>query len=154
MNHYFEFWTSQDLNWTVQQLAVVNHLKVHLYSQSTQENLFSSYLVKFKSETTNRTIYTNKDQVTLNDFHCVSSLLWILDYIDSSRTLLSINTLMFLIVVSQREAVTHIHYYNLENHTYYMFYIDSFSFQKNTQKCHNHHKNVSEWMIKIQQLII
>lgn len=35
MNHYFEFWTSQDLNWTVQQLAVVNHLKVQLYSQST-----------------------------------------------------------------------------------------------------------------------
>ncbi|MCJ1478738.1 hypothetical protein MMC13_007422 [Lambiella insularis] len=153
-DRHFGFRTSQDSDWTVQQLAVADHSKVRPYSQPTRENLFPSYLVEIKSEATNGTIYAGEGQVALGGVHRVSSLLWILDHVDPSRTPSSTDALVFSAVVSQREAVAHVHYYNPGDHTYYMSYIDSFSFQKDAQGCRNHHKNVSEWMVEVQQPII
>ena len=36
----------------------------------------------------------------------------------------------------------------------YMSYIDDFSFRKDPQGCRNHNKNLSEWLVKVQQPII
>ena len=153
-DRHFGFPTSQDSDWTVQELAIADHPKVRPYSQPTRENLFPSYLVELKSEATNGTIYAGEGQVALGGVHRVSSLLWMLDQVDQSRTRSSADALVFSAVVSQREAVAHVHYYNPKDKTYYMSYIDTFPFLKDAQGCRNHHKNVAEWLVEIQQPII
>ena len=153
-DRHFGFLTSQDSDWTVQELATADHPRVRPYSQPTRENLFPSFLVELKSEATNGTIYAGEGQVAVSGVHRVRSLLWMLDQVDPSRTPSSADALAFSAVVTQREAVAHVHYYNPEDKTFYMSYIDSFAFLKDSQGCRNHHKNVAEWLVEIQQPII
>lgn len=153
-DRHFGFRTSQDSEWPVQELAVADHPNVRPYSQPTRENLFPSFLIELKSEATNGTIYAGEGQVAVSGAHRVSSLLWMLDQIDPSRTRSSADALVFSAVASQREAVAHVHYYNPEDKTFYMSYIDTFSFLKDPQGCRNHHKNIAEWLVEIQQPII
>jgi hypothetical protein len=80
--------------------------------------------------------------------------MWILDQTDPNRTRSSCDAIIFSVAVDQREAVAHVHYYNPEDKTFYMSYIDSFYFAKDIQGCHNHVKNVVDWLLEIQQPIV
>lgn len=76
-----------------------------------------------------------------------------LDQIDPLRTRSSADALVFSTVTSQREAVAHVLYHNPKDKTFSMSYMDTFSFLKDPQGCHNHHKNIAEWLVEIQQPI-
>jgi hypothetical protein len=153
-DRHFGFRTSLHSDWTYEELAAADHSKVRPYSQPTRENLFPSFLIEIKSEVTNDTLYEAEGQLAAAGAHRVSSLMWILDQIDPSRTRSSSDALAFSAAVSQREVVAHVHYYNPEDEKFYMSYIDSFYFAKDAQGCCNHMKNVVEWMLEIQQPIV
>ena len=99
-------------------------------------------------------MYGAEGQLAAAGAHRVSSLMWILDQIDPSRTRSSTDALAFSAAVSQRQVVAHVHYYNTEDEKFYMSYIDSFYFAKDAQGCRNHMKNVVEWLLEIQQPIV
>lgn len=151
---HFGFPLSQDSDWSDQELSVADHPKARPYTQPTRENLFPSFLVEIISEATNGTLYAAEGQAAVSGAHRVSSLIWLLDQVDPSRTRSSADALAFSAVVSQREAVAHVHYYNPEDKMFYMSYIDAFPFLKDPQGCRDHHKNVAEWLLQIQQPIV
>jgi len=153
-DRHFGFRTSLHSDWTYEELAAADHSKVRPYSQPTRENLFPSFLIEVKSEVTNGTLYGAEGQLAAAGAHRVSSLIWILDQIDPSRTRSSSDALAFSAAVSQRQVVAHVHYYNPEDEKFYMSYIDSFYFVKDAQGCRNHMKNVVEWLLEIQQPIV
>ncbi len=152
-DRHFGFQPTLKSNWTREELTAADHAKVRPYSQPTRENLFPSFLVEVKSEATGGTLYAAEGQLATAGFHRVSSLMWILDQIEPNRTWSSCDALVFSVAVSQREAIAHVHYYNPENDTFYMSYIDSFYFAKDVdlQGCRDHIKNVVEWLLEIQQ---
>ncbi|KAL7899360.1 hypothetical protein HDV63DRAFT_373033 [Trichoderma sp. SZMC 28014] len=143
-------------NWTRNELAAAEHPKVRPYSQPTEENLFPSFLFEVKSEATGGTLYGAEGQLATAGFHRVSSLMWILDQIDPARSRSSCDAIVFSVAVCQREAVAHVHYYNTEDETFYMSYLDSFYFAKDQdlQGCHDYVKNVVDWLLEIQQPIV
>ena len=153
-DRHYGFRTSETSNWTVQELSVADHPQVRPYSQPTRENLFPSRLIELKSEATGGTLYAGEGQTALDGAHRVRSQLWLLDQIDPTATRSCTDAIVFSSVVSQRETVTHVHYYNPEDGNIYMSYIDDFSFRKDPQGCRNHNKNLSEWLVKVQQPII
>lgn len=153
-DRHFGFPSSLDSGWTREELATADHSKVRPYSQPTRENLFPSFLIEVKSEATHGTLYTAEGQIAGSGAHRVSSLIWMLDLVDPSRSRSSADALVFSAAVSQREAVAHVHYYNPNDDKYYMSYIDTFPFAKDAQGCHDHIKNVVEWLLEIQQPII
>lgn len=140
--------------WTRVELAAADHPKVRPYSQPTRENLFPSFLFEVKSEATGGTLYGAEGQLATAGFHRVSSLMWILDQTNPNRTRSSCDAIIFSVAVDQREAVVHVHYYNPEDEMFYMSYIESFYFAKDIQACHDHVKNVVDWLLEIQQPIV
>ena len=153
-DRHYGFRTSETSNWTVQELSVADLPQVRPYSQPTRENLFPSRLIELKSEASGGTLYAGEGQTALDGAHRVRSQLWLLDQIDPTATRSCIDAIVFSPVVSQRETVTHVHYYNPEDGNIYMSYVDDFSFRKDPQGCRNHNKNLSEWLVKVQQPII
>lgn len=153
-DRHYGFPASLSSDWSDEELTVVDHPKARPYTQPTRENLFPSFLVEAKSEVTGGTIYAGEGQAAVSGAHRVSSLLWLLDQVDPSRSPSSADALAFSAVVSQREAVAHVHYYNPEEKRFYMSYIDTFPFLKDYQQCRNHHKNVADWLLNIQQPIV
>ena len=153
-DRHYGFLTSETSNWTVQELSVADHPQARPYSQPTRENLFPSRLIELKSESTGGTLYAGEGQTALDGAHRVRSQLWLLDQIDPTTPRSCTDAIVFSSVVSQRETVTHVHYYNPEDGMIYMSYIDDFSFRKDPQGCRNHNKNLSEWLVKVQQPII
>ncbi len=137
-----------------QEIAVANHPMALPYTQPTRENLFPSFLVEVKSEVTGGTLYAAENQAAVSGAHRVSSLIWLLDQVDPSRTRSSADALAFSAAVSQRQVVAHVHYYNPEDKKFYMSYIDTFMFQKDLQGCRDHHKNIAEWLLTIQRPIV
>ena len=150
-DRHYGFLTSETSNWTVQELSVADHPRVRPYSQPTRENLFPSRLIELKSEATGGTLYAGEGQTALDGAHRVRSQLWMLDQIDPTAPRSCTDAIVFSSVVSQREIVTHVHYYNPEDGNIYMSYIDDFPFRKDPQGCRNHNENLSEWLVKVQQ---
>ncbi|KAI9674983.1 MAG: hypothetical protein M1817_001389 [Caeruleum heppii] len=137
--------------WTRAELATADHPRVRPYSQPTRENLFPSILFEIKSEATGGTLYGAEAQLATAGAHRVISLLWILDQTDPNRTRSSTDGIVISYAVDQRETVEHVHFYNPEDDTFYMSYIDSFYFAKDLQHCRDHAKNAVEWMVEVQQ---
>ena len=133
----------------MQELSVADHPRVRLYSQPTQENLFPSPLIEFKPEATKGIVHAGKGQLALAGAHRVRSLLWMYDQIDPTGPRSCTDAIIFSSVVSQRETVTHVHYYNSTDGHIYMSCIDEFSFRKDPEGCRNHIKNISEWLVDI-----
>ena len=150
-DYHFGFPPSRDSEWTIQELSAADHRKIRIYSQPTRENMFPSFLIEVKSEATGGTWYAGESQVAGSGAHRVRSLIELLDLVDPKRTRKSTDSLAFSAVVTQRGAIAHVHYYNPEKKMYYMSYIDEFRFLKDTQGCHDHHKNIAEWLLNIQQ---
>ena len=150
----YGFRTSETSTWTVQELSVVDHPQVRPYSQPTRENIMPSRLIELKAVATNGTGYAGEGQTALDGAHRVRSQLWMLDQIDPTKTRSCTDAIVISSVVSQRETATHVHYYNPEDENIYMSYIDDFSFRKDLQGCRNHNKNLSEWLVRVQQPII
>ena len=153
-DRHYDFRTSETSNWTVQELSVADHPQVRPYSQPTRENLFPSRLIELKSEASGGTLYAGEGQTALDGAHRVRSQLWLLDQIDPTATRSCTDAIVFSSVVSQRETVTHVHYYNPEDGNIYVSYVDDFSFRKDPQGCRNHNKNLSKWRVQVQQPII
>ena len=153
-DRHFGFRPTLKSDWTRAELAAADDAKVRPYSQPTRENLFPSFLVEVKSEAMGGTLYAAEGQLATAGFHRVTSLMWILDQINPERTRSSCDALVFSVAVTQREAVAHVHYYNPQDDTFYMSYIDSFYFAKDVQGCRDHIKNVVEWLLEIQQPIV
>lgn len=153
-DRHYGFWTSETSTWTVQELCVADHPRVKPYSQPTLENIMPSHLIELKAEATNGTVYAGEGQSALDGAHRVRSQLWMLDQIDPTRTGSCTDAIVFSSVVSQREMVTHVHYYHPEDENIYMSYLDEFFFRKDLQGCRNHNKNLSEWLVEVQQPII
>ena len=51
---------------------------------------------------------------------------------------------------SVRLAVADVHYYNAEQGRFYMSWIDTSSYIKDIQACHDFTKNVIKWMVNVQ----
>ncbi|MCJ1426244.1 hypothetical protein MMC29_004147 [Sticta canariensis] len=111
-------------------------------------------LIELKAESTNGTVYADEGQTAQDSAHRVLTQLWMLDQIDPTKIRSCTDAVVFSSVVSQRETVTHVHLYNPEDENIYMSYIDDFSFRKDFQGCRSHNKNLSEWLVKVQQPII
>ncbi|KAI9783619.1 MAG: hypothetical protein M1816_001210 [Peltula sp. TS41687] len=153
-DRHFGFHPTRKSGWTPQELSAADHPKVRPYSQPTRENLFPLFLMELKSESTGGTLYGAEGQLATSGAHRVNSLIWTLDQVDPSRSRSSADALVFSAAVSQRQAIAHVHYYNLENGKFYMSWIDTFSFAKDVQACCDYTKNVVEWMLQVQQPIV
>ncbi|MCJ1429488.1 hypothetical protein MMC29_007402 [Sticta canariensis] len=153
-DRHLGFQTTLKSTWTRAELAAADHPKVRPYSQPTRENLFPSFLFEAKSEATGGTLYGAEGQLATAGCHRVRSLIWILDQIDRDRTRSTCDAIVFSVAICQREAVAHVHYFNPEDETFYMSYIDSFYFAKDIQSCHDYVENVIDWLLEIQQPIV
>jgi hypothetical protein len=141
-------------NWSMEELAAADHSKVRPCSQPTRENIFPSFLIEVKSEASGGTLYAAEGQLATAGAYRVRSLMWILDQVDPDRIQSSRDALIFSAAVSQRDLVTHVHYFNPQSNTFYMSYIDSFHLMKDTQGCRDYVKNVVEWLLEIQQPLV
>ncbi|KUI65956.1 hypothetical protein VM1G_02386 [Cytospora mali] len=153
-DYHVGFQTTLRSNWTRAELSVADSPSIRPYSQPSRENLFPSFLLEVKSEATGGTLYGAEGQLATAGFHRVRSLMWLLDQIDSARTRSSCDAIVFSAAICQREVVAHVHYYNPEDETFYMSYIDHFYFAKGVQGCHDHVKNVVDWLLEVQQPIV
>ena len=153
-DRYYGFPPTLRSTWSWQELGAADHAGVRPYSRPTRENIFPSFLVEVKSESSRGTLYGAEGQLALAGYHCVRSWLWVLDQVDPKRGRTAIDAMVFSCAVSQREAVAHVHYYNPEDDMHYMSYIDSFYYVRDSQKCVDHVKNVVEWLVKIKQPIV
>ena len=108
---------------------------------------------EIKSEATNGTLFAAEAQAAGAGAHRVNSLLWLLDEVDPDRKRACTDAIAFTTVVSQRQAVAYVNYYDLDKKLYHMSFIDSFYFLKDAdaQGCRDHHRNVAEWMLNIMQ---
>ncbi len=153
-DRHFGFHPTLKSDWTPKELTVADHPKVRPYSQPTRENLFPLFLMELKSEATGGTLYGAEGQLATSGAHRVNSLIWALDQVDLSRKRSSADALVFSAAITQRQVIAHVHYYNPEDSKFYMSWIDTFSFAKDIQACHDYTKNIIEWMLEIQQPIV
>ncbi|KAL9605379.1 MAG: hypothetical protein Q9179_001436 [Wetmoreana sp. 5 TL-2023] len=153
-DRHLGYQTTLKSSWARQELAAADQSKVWPYSQPTRGNLFPSFLVEIKSEATGGTLYGAEAQLATAGFHRVSSLLWVLDQIDPNRSRTSGDAIVFSAAVTQRQATAHVHYYNPDDDTYYMSFIDSYYYAKDVQGCRDFGKNVEDWLLEIQQPVV
>lgn len=150
-DRHYGFPLSQDSTWPEEQLIAANHPEIRQETQPTRENLFPSFIIEIKSEVTGGTPYGGESQVAGAGAHRVKSMIQLRDHVDPNRVRTSVDAIVFSSVVTQRGAVEHVHYFNVEQRKYCMSWIDEFSFLKDAQGCRNHHMNIQEWLVDIQQ---
>ena len=153
-DRHYGYPTPLTSTWSMEELSVADHPQIKPYSQPTRSNIFPSRLIELKSEATNGTVYAGEGQAALGGAHRVRSQLEMLDKIDPQRSQSCTDAIIFSSVLSQREFVTHVHYYNPKDKKLYMSYVDEFSYRKDPQGCHNHNKNLTEWLTNVQQPIV
>lgn len=140
--------------WAPEELTAADHPRVRPYSQPTRENLFPSFLAEPKSEATGGTAYTAEAQLATAGCHRVNSMIWILDQIDPERTRKSSDAIVFSAVLTQRQVIAHVHYYDYDKKNFRMSFIDNFYLAKDVQGCVDFGKNMEEWLVKIQQPVV
>ena len=148
-DRHYGFPLSQDSTWPEEQLIAANHPKIKQETQPTRENLFPSFIIEIKSDVTGGTSDGGENQVAGAGAHRVKSMIQLRDRVDPNRIRTSADAIVFSSVVTQRGAVEHVHYFNVEQRKYCMSWIDEFSFLKDAQGCRNHHKNIQEWLVDI-----
>ena len=140
--------------WSWEELGAADHADVRPFSQPTRENIFPSFLIEVKAESSRGTLYGAEGQLAVSGYHCVRSWLYVLDQVFPDRECKATDAMVFSCAVSQREAVAHVHYYNPDDNVYYMSFVDSFYYVRDSQECVDYIKNVKDWLVKIQQPII
>lgn len=153
-DRHLGFPTTLKSTWTLEELAVADHVNMRPYSQPTKENIFPSFLVEGKSEAQNGTLYGAEGQLASAGAHCVNSWMHTLDLLDPNRTHLSADAIVFSVAVSQRQAVAYVHYFNPDDAIFYMSYVDNFYFVEAVQKCRDHVMNVIDWLLTTQQPMV
>ena len=153
---HFGFQLVIDSDWGEDELSVAEHPIARPYIQPSRENICPCLMIEVKSEATKGNLYAAEAQAAGAGAHRVASLLWLLDVVEPDRKRASTDALAFTSVVSQREAVVYVNFYDPANKTYYMSFIDNYYFVKDAdaQGCRDHHKNVAEWMLDIVQPIL
>ena len=153
---HFGFQLVIDSGWSEDELSVAEHPTARPYIQPSRENICPCLMIEVKSEATKGNLYAAEAQAAGAGAHRVASLLWLLDVVEPDRKRASTDALAFTSVVSQREAVVYVNFYNPANKTYHMSFIDTYYFVKDAdaQGCRDHHKNVAEWMLDILQPIL
>ena len=118
--------------------------------------MFPSLIFELKSEATKANLYAAEAQATGAGAHRVASLLWLLDVVNPGRVPACTDALAFSTVISQREAVAYVHFYNPADKSFYMSFLDAFYFvkDKDAQNCRDYHKNVAKWIVEILQPIV
>ena len=153
-DRHLGFPTTLKSTWTLEELAVADHINMRPYSQPTKENIFPSFLVEGKSEAKNGTLYGAEGQLASAGAHCVNSWMHTLNLLDPNRTHSSADAIVFSVAVSQRQAVAYVHYFDPDDGIFYMSYVDNFYFVEAVQKCRDHVKNAVEWLLKTQQPMV
>ncbi|EXJ82481.1 hypothetical protein A1O3_06294 [Capronia epimyces CBS 606.96] len=153
---HFGFPLALESEWSDEELGVAEHPFTQPYTQPSRENMFPCLIFELESEATKGSLYAAEASAAGAGAHRVASLLWLLDVVEPGRERACTDALAFSSVVSQRQAVAYVHFYNPANQTFYMSFIDAFYFVKSTdaQSCRDHHKNVAEWMLNILQPIV
>lgn len=153
-DRHYGFPLSQDSTWPEELLIAGNHPEIRQETQPTRENLLPSFIIEIKSDVTGGTSYGGENQVASAGAHRVKSMIQLRDRVDPKRVRTSADAIVFSSVVTQRGAVEHVHYFNVEQSKYCMSWVDEFSFLKDAQGCRNYHKNIQEWLVDIQQLAV
>ena len=153
---HFGFPAALDSKWSDEELGVAEYPVARPYTQPSRENMFPCLISELKSEATKANFYAAEAQAAGAGAHRVASLLWLLDVVKPDREPASTGARAFSSVLSQREAVAYVHFYNPTDKSFYMSFLDAFYFvkDKDAQNCRDHHKNVVEWMIEIMQPIV
>lgn len=153
---HFGFPLVIDSDWSEEELSAAEHPIARPYIRPSRENICPCLMIEVKSEATNGNLYAAEAQAAGAGAHRIASLLWLLDVVDPDRKRTSTDALAFTSVVSQREAVVYVNFYNPANKTYYMSFIDTYYFVKDAdaQGCRDHHKNVAQWMLDTVQPIL
>lgn len=141
----------QSSQWTSEEHIAADHPTIRPYSQPTEGNLFPSFLIEVKSEAKGGTLYTAETQLATAGCHRVKSMIWILDQIDPNRTRKSSDAIVFSAVITARQVIAHVHYYDHDNDIFRMSFIDNFYLAKEIQNCVDFGKNIKEWLLEIQQ---
>ena len=145
------FQPTRKSTWTRVELAIADHPRIRPYSQPTRETLFPSILFETGSEASGGKLYGAEAQLATAGAHGVISMLWILNQINPDRPPSSTDNLAISYATDERETVAHIHFYNLEDDTFSISYVDNFYLAIGLQACRDHVKNSTDWMLNLQQ---
>ncbi|KAK2595524.1 hypothetical protein QQS21_006752 [Conoideocrella luteorostrata] len=150
-DRHLGYQTTLGSEWAAEELAAADHPRMRPYSQPSRENLFPSFLIEAESEATGGTAYEAEAQLATAGCQRVRSMIWILDQIDPQRTRKASDAIVFSAVLTQRQVIAHVHYYDPDKDMFRMSFIDSFYLARELQECVEFGKSVREWLVEIQQ---
>jgi hypothetical protein len=155
-DRHYGFLPGVHSEWSVEELDIVGHPLVAPFAQPSSANLFPFLIIEVEAEAARGNLYAAEGQVAVAGAHRVASLLWLCDQAAPNHPPALTDALAFSAVVSQRQAVVYVHHFDPTTRLYYMSFINNFYFVKDedAQGCRDHHHNVAEWALEVQQPFI
>ena len=141
---YLAYPLGKDSPWTVKQNNVINHSRVRPYSQPGKRATFPSLSLELKAESAGGVLITAEAQAAGSGSHSVNSIRWLFEEAGLAKAGLMQVTVSFSVVLSHRQAIVYLHWFDSEKKQFYMSYLKSYStFEADgIRGCNNTIKNI------------